>query len=200
MQARAISRETNRANDRYVAKSNQTQSTAGFERIEAKDLVDLIQRNETASCTNNKVPQSTISVLTALMDGHHLATEDNLTDVPLSSDDESEGGWSVVSGGSDFVVIDAAETARNISNDRSRKKPEVLPKPSKQARPKHPNAHQQSVVADQKSRKEPVAVSAVHDSSRDHPKHGQQQCDRNKRTTRSVNRQLKSVKDTRQAS
>ena len=175
MQARAVSRETNTVNNPCVAKIKQTQSTAGIERTEAKDLVDLVQRDGATSCTKNETPHSTINALTVLMDGLHLDTEDNMTHVPLSSDDESEDGWSVVSGGSDFVIIDSAETTRHISNDRlKKKKPEVPPRPSKKARPNLSSVDQQSVLADQTDRKEPVTESAV-DYSRTHQlEHGRQ--------------------------
>lgn len=165
MQARAISRETNTVNDPCVAKTNQTQSMAGFERTKANNLVDLSQRNGANSCTKNEAPHSNINMLTALMDYLHLDTENNMTHVPLSSDDESEDGWSVVSGGSDFVIIDSAETARHISNDRSKKKkPEVPPRLSRKARPNLSSVDQQSMVADQNDREEPVTESAVDDS------------------------------------
>lgn len=173
LRTRANSRETTRLNNRYNPRHNQAQSTAGFERIEAEELVDLIHRDGTASSTKNEVPHSTISVLTALMDDLRLATEDDMRDVALSSDDESVGGWSVVSSGSDFVVIDAAETARHISNDRAKKKFEVPPRSSGQAGPKQSSADQQGVVAGQNDRKEPVTVSAAHDGRKDQVEHGQ---------------------------
>jgi hypothetical protein len=184
MQDSARSRETNTAKDTRVAKPNQPLSTAGFETIEAKELVDLIQGGEATSCTKDEIPHSTISVLTALMDDLPMATEDgmtnlplsidDMTNVPLSSDDESDDDWSVVSGGSDFVVIDSAETARHISNDRSKKKPEAPRRPSRQAGPRTPSVGQQSVVVDQNARKEPVTASAVHDSRREQLGHRQQ--------------------------
>lgn len=174
LQARDVSRKTNSVNDCYTAKHNQAQSSAGFEKIEAKELVDLIQRDGTTCSTKNEVPNSTTSVLTASMDDLHLATENDMRNVPLSSDDESDGSWSVVSGGSDYVVIDAAETARNISIDRSKKKPEVPPRPSSQARPQHSSVHQQGIVAGHNDRKEPVAESAIHGSRNDQSEHGKE--------------------------
>lgn len=202
MQARAAARETNTVDSHHVTKTSQTQSTAGFERIEAKDLVDLIQRDEANSCTKNEVPYSTISVLTALMDDLRLATEEGMTNVPLSSDSSSEDGWSVVSGGNDFVVIDAAETARQISNDRAKKKPEVPPRPVRQARPKSQLAHQQGAVAGQNNRREATTVCAAHDSRREQLEHGQKS-DRYKKPDdmldRIANRHPRFAKYTRQA-
>lgn len=170
--------QTNAIDDPCVAQTSkvpQAQATTELGTIRAKKPVELIQRDETTAHTNTEVPQSTISVLTALMDDLSLATENEMTNVPLSSDEESDDSWLVVSDEDDFVVIDPTRTARHSSNDKSKEGSEMPRMLSKlQARPSAPNTGQRSMEADQNDRKEPVTVSAVHYGSMEQIRHRQQ--------------------------
>jgi hypothetical protein len=168
IQIGAVPRETDAIDDPCVAQTSkvpQAQATTGLDTTNAKKPVEHIQRDETTAHTSTEVPQSTISVLTALMDDLSLATENDTTNIPLSSDEESDDSWSV-SDVDDFVVIDPTRTARHSSDDRSKEGSETLRTPSKrQARPSTLSIRQQSIEADQNVRKELATVSAVYDGS-----------------------------------
>jgi hypothetical protein len=173
MHSKAGSQVIKPTNDPYVANNNHTHSVSGPRTIEAKELSDLVHRDPTTTCTNAENPQPNISVLTALMDDLSLAAEDEMANVPLVSDDESDDGWSVVSEGDDFVVIDSAETSHRKSS-KPREESEVLRKPSKQARPSTPDPRQRSVVICQNDREEPVMMLAVQNSGEKKVAHRQQ--------------------------
>ena len=179
MKSRAAFQEAKTTNNPSVAKTNQARSTT-FEAIKPRDLVNLIQCDETTACENTETPQATISVLTALMDDLSLApnTKDDMETVRLSSDDESDDGWSVVSDGDDFVVVDAAETARCISNNRSKEGPGMLVTPSKvHARSRTTGIRERIMVASKNDPKEPAMTSAAHGSRSKQPRHRQQRVD-----------------------
>jgi hypothetical protein len=141
--------------------------------IGTKELNDLIHRDPTTTFTNNEIPQSTVSVLTALMDGLSLATEDEFANVPLIPDDESDDGWSVVSDGDDFVVVDPAETAHH-SPRKSRDELKAPRRLSKQARPSTPDPRQKGLVICQNDREEPVTMLAVQNVGEEQSRHRQQ--------------------------
>jgi hypothetical protein len=178
IQIGAVPRETDAIDDLCVARTSkvhQAQATTGLDTTKAKKPVGLIQRDETAAHTTIEVPQSNISVLTALMDDLSLATEDGMTNVPLSSDEESDDSWSVVSEEDDFVVIDPTRAARHSTNDKSKEGSELPRTPSKlQARPSTPNTRQQSMEAHKNDHKEPVTASAVYYGSTEQIRYRQQ--------------------------
>jgi hypothetical protein len=173
MEARATSQKMKTTNDPCVAQPNRTQSTTGFETIEAKDHIDLIQRDQTTTCTNSEILHPTISAITALMNNLSLAPQDEFPSMPMMfTDNESDDGWSVVSNGNDFVVVDTAETVQHSSNDASKEGLEGrLLKPK--AESSTTTTRGQSVVACQDEEKEPATMPAVHDSRSEQVKHRQ---------------------------
>jgi galactose-1-phosphate uridylyltransferase len=173
MEARATSQKIKRNNDPCVAQPNQTQSTTGFETIEAKDHIGLIQRDQTNTCTNSEIPHSTISAITALMNDLSLDSQDEFPSMPMMfTDNESDDGWSVVSDGNDFVVVDTAETVQHSSNDASKEGLEGrLFKPK--AESSTTTIRGQSVVVCHDGEKEPTMVSVVHESRSEQVKHRQ---------------------------
>jgi hypothetical protein len=166
----AVPQEMNVIDDPCIAQINnapQAQATTGLDTTKAKKPVKLIHCDETTAHTNPAVPQSTISVLTALMDDLSLATENDMTNVSLSSDEESDDSW--------FVVIDPTRTARHSSKDKSKEASETLRRAARlQARPSTPSSRQQSTEADQHDRKKPVTASAVYYGSTEQIRYRQQ--------------------------
>lgn len=173
MEVKAGSQELKPRTDPCIATTNHTQLTLGFATIETKELIDLIHRDLTTTCTNTEIPRSTISVLTALMDDLSLAAEDETTDVPLVSDDESDDGWSVVSDGDDFVVVDPAKTPHH-SPRKPRDESKAPRNLSIHARPSTPDPRQRSIVVRQNDREEPVMMPAVQDGGEKQVRHRQQ--------------------------
>jgi galactose-1-phosphate uridylyltransferase len=173
IEARATSQKIKPTNDPCVTQPNQTQSTTGFETIEAKDHIGLIQRDQTATCNNSEIPHPTISAITALMNNLSLASQDEFPSMPVMfTDNESDDGWSVVSDENDFVVVDTAETVQHSSNGASKEGlgGQLL---EPKAESSTTMTRGQSVVACQDEEKEPVTMSAVHDSRSEQVKHRQ---------------------------
>jgi hypothetical protein len=173
MEAKAGFPKIKPKNDPCIATINHTQSILGFATIETKELIDLVHRDPKTTCTNTEIPRSTISVLTALMDDLSLAAEDETADVLLVPDDESDDGWSVVSDGEDFVVIDPAETTHHSSR-KSREESKAPRNFSIHARPSTPDPRQRSIVVCQNDREEPVRILAVRNGGEKQARHRQQ--------------------------
>ncbi|KAG9963789.1 hypothetical protein KCU61_g3323, partial [Aureobasidium melanogenum] len=113
-----------------IATSDQFQSTTGVETLEVKNLFDSSQRND-HTCADIEVPHTHSTVQTAPMNRSGSAVESDMESVDISSSDESNDGWSVISDGSDFVVVDSAESTHHHSDARSRKRPSMPKRVSK---------------------------------------------------------------------
>lgn len=57
--------------------------------------------------------------------------ESDLESVAISSDDGSDDGWSVISDGNDFVVVDPAETTQHYSDARPKRRSNLARRVSK---------------------------------------------------------------------
>jgi hypothetical protein len=173
MEAKAGSQEIQPTKEPWIATINHTQSTLGFATVGTKELIDPIHRDPITTFTNTEIPQSTISVLTALMDDLILAAEDEIANVPLVPDNESDDGWSVVSDGDDFFVVDPAGTAHH-SPRKSRDELKAPRRLSKQARPSSPDPRQKGLVICQNDREEPVMMLAVQGIGEEQARHRSQ--------------------------
>jgi hypothetical protein len=170
METKSGSQELKPRTDSCIATTNHKQTTLGFVTIETKELIDLTPRDPITTYTNTEVPQSTISVLTALMDDLSLAAEDETADMSLVPDDESDDGWSVVSDGDDFVVVDPAETPHHGPR-KSRDESKAPQNFSIHARPSTPDPRQRSIVLCQNDREEPVVMLAAQEGGEKQVRH-----------------------------
>lgn len=118
MEAEAATQETT-IND---ATTHQIQSTTGVETSEGKTPSDSDLHKHSHTCIDIEVRRINIPSWIAHIEYPTSATESDMESVDISSDDESDDGWSVISDDSDFVVVNPAETTHRSSNARSRRR------------------------------------------------------------------------------
>lgn len=99
----------NPTNNQRNTTRNLIQSTTGVKTLEETNPLDSSQRNEEHTCADIEVPRIKSSIPTAHSVGSNSAGESDMESVDVSSEDESDDGWSVISDDSDFVVVDSAE-------------------------------------------------------------------------------------------
>lgn len=88
--------------------------------------------------------------------------------VDISSEDESDDGWSVISDDSDFVVVDSAKTTHHSSKIKSKRRPSLPRRVSKlQAKSSTASVHQKNMMASGSEREELKLEHAVDDNSQD---------------------------------
>ncbi|KAG9998855.1 hypothetical protein KCU78_g16218, partial [Aureobasidium melanogenum] len=166
-EAQAATQETP-IKSQCTATTNQIQSTTGVETIKVKNPFDSSQRNENHTCTDIEVPHTHSIVPTAHMNSSGPALESDMESVDISSDDKSDDGWSFISNGSDFVVVDSAETTYHSANAKSRRKSKLPKRISKlQARLRALNTGQQNMMACQNEQGEPDRKTEVNRSGQE---------------------------------
>ncbi|KAH0403519.1 hypothetical protein KCU89_g2054, partial [Aureobasidium melanogenum] len=168
MEAQAATKETT-INSQCIATTNQIQSTTGVETLDVKNPLDPSQRHENLTCTDIALPHTDNTVQTAHMNSSGPVVESDMESVDISSDDKSDDGWSVISNGSDFVVVDSDETTDHSANANKSKRRSKLPKriSKLQARLRTLNTVQQNTMACQNEQGEPDGKTEVNRSSQE---------------------------------
>ncbi|KAH0367078.1 hypothetical protein KCU65_g4820, partial [Aureobasidium melanogenum] len=121
MEARAATQKVS-INSECIAPGDQVRSPTGIETLELKNPLDTSRCNKGYTCTDIKVPHMHRAIQTAHMISSSSVEESDMESVNISSDNESDDGWSIISDRSDFVVIDSAETTHHHSDTKSRKR------------------------------------------------------------------------------
>ncbi|KAG9857797.1 hypothetical protein KCU98_g373, partial [Aureobasidium melanogenum] len=162
-------------NSQCIATTNRIQSTTGVETPEVKTPLDSSQRNENHTCTDIEVRHTDNTVQTVHMNSSGSAVESDMESVDVSSDDGSDDGWSVISNGSDFVVVDSADTTNYHSDAKARKRSALPKRVSKlHARSRTSKVRQQKMMSSQNEQGEPKMMKpAVDHSSRGDDVHTQ---------------------------
>ncbi|CAD0085263.1 unnamed protein product [Aureobasidium mustum] len=164
-------KKTRTNNQRNTTRSrfqSRFQSTTGIVTLKAQNLRELRPRNENHTCADIEVPHINSSVPTAHSVGSNSAEESDMESVDISSEDESDDGWSVISDDSDFVVVDSAETIHRSSKTKSKRRPSLPRRVSKvQAKLSTASVHQENMMASENDREELKLEPAVDDNSQD---------------------------------